>query len=630
MAAIYTVKQVADILGYSTNSIYTFLKEKRIKGVRVGRGRFRIPEAELKRVLHLSQSQETALLENVTSSFIVPKSISAESEGIRDPLERSFLHSINDWKENLDAPSLFDWFLGMVSILQGASMILFSQYLDAANIQWFLPWLLPLKVTFLVGGVSVLLTDLLNIHNRWHMVFHLLLCSAYAGFALLLWVTHDVQGALMFGFLALTIVINGTVPIGSIASFALYVGLFTLVVPLELLSSPTSIQLPKLLGFLTLTPLVSAIGWVIAVGLYSLALWWGYTRQKTVFRLLMAFASIFLMLYAIWYAQHLYWGRAFFLLTMGLLSLFIRIWRPLHYTGVSQRRIVFTAFGSLLVLFLTSIGMIWIMQANIIGYASQQLLSKVLFGKSLVESTLSGAQEAVINTTSNPLFVEAIEKKQPSLVSGFARSVFESNRSFRRVLILDDRGSPVSIYPRASLVDQSFAFREYFTRVLATRQPYVGSLSESFSESGNNEQMVVLAAPIVKNGAVIGVLVGSLNLDLLEDRLARVTTAQMDESFVLINQRGKRLLGSEPTDTLRLKSLGQHGVELVYFGGNQVIQAYDTVGDTGWWIAAVAPVSTMLQLTKTASITIVVVVLMSFLIVGSYLLIYRTKVREVR
>ena len=58
MNKTYTVKQVADILGYSTNSIYTFLKEGRIVGVRVGKGRYRISQEELGKLLHLKKSQE--------------------------------------------------------------------------------------------------------------------------------------------------------------------------------------------------------------------------------------------------------------------------------------------------------------------------------------------------------------------------------------------------------------------------------------------------------------------------------------------------------------------------------------------------------------------------------------------
>ncbi len=59
MGKTYTVKQVAQMLGYSTNSIYAFLKEGRIKGVRVGKGRFRVSEEELARVMHLSKRPQS-------------------------------------------------------------------------------------------------------------------------------------------------------------------------------------------------------------------------------------------------------------------------------------------------------------------------------------------------------------------------------------------------------------------------------------------------------------------------------------------------------------------------------------------------------------------------------------------
>ena len=55
MPATYTVKQVSKLLGYSTNSIYTFLKEKRLKGVRIGKGRFRIPQSELDKFLQVEK-----------------------------------------------------------------------------------------------------------------------------------------------------------------------------------------------------------------------------------------------------------------------------------------------------------------------------------------------------------------------------------------------------------------------------------------------------------------------------------------------------------------------------------------------------------------------------------------------
>src|SRR3990167_304165 len=52
MPKTYTVKQVAKILGFSTNTVYKYLDEGKIKATRLGsEGRFRIPEEELIRLV---------------------------------------------------------------------------------------------------------------------------------------------------------------------------------------------------------------------------------------------------------------------------------------------------------------------------------------------------------------------------------------------------------------------------------------------------------------------------------------------------------------------------------------------------------------------------------------------------
>lgn len=51
---IYTVKEVARLLGFSTNTIYKYLDEGKIKSTRLGsEGRFRIPQKEVARLLGL-------------------------------------------------------------------------------------------------------------------------------------------------------------------------------------------------------------------------------------------------------------------------------------------------------------------------------------------------------------------------------------------------------------------------------------------------------------------------------------------------------------------------------------------------------------------------------------------------
>lgn len=51
---IYTVKEVARLLGFSTNTIYKYLDEGKIKSTRLGKeGRFRIPQKEVAKLLGL-------------------------------------------------------------------------------------------------------------------------------------------------------------------------------------------------------------------------------------------------------------------------------------------------------------------------------------------------------------------------------------------------------------------------------------------------------------------------------------------------------------------------------------------------------------------------------------------------
>lgn len=56
---LYTVKQVADVLGVSTNTLYKYLGEGKIKSLRFSkRGRFRISETELTRLLGTEEDMQ--------------------------------------------------------------------------------------------------------------------------------------------------------------------------------------------------------------------------------------------------------------------------------------------------------------------------------------------------------------------------------------------------------------------------------------------------------------------------------------------------------------------------------------------------------------------------------------------
>jgi excisionase family DNA binding protein len=47
MEKFYSVKEVAKALGVSTNTVYKYVNEKKLRFARIGRGRFKIPSSEL-------------------------------------------------------------------------------------------------------------------------------------------------------------------------------------------------------------------------------------------------------------------------------------------------------------------------------------------------------------------------------------------------------------------------------------------------------------------------------------------------------------------------------------------------------------------------------------------------------
>ena len=60
MKKYFTVKDASKFLGVSTNTVYKYLKEKKVKSKRIGRGRFKIPRSELLPFVDLSPKPRSA------------------------------------------------------------------------------------------------------------------------------------------------------------------------------------------------------------------------------------------------------------------------------------------------------------------------------------------------------------------------------------------------------------------------------------------------------------------------------------------------------------------------------------------------------------------------------------------
>lgn len=441
MPATYTVKQVADLLGYSTNSIYTLLKENRIRSVRVGKGRFRIPQSELNRLLMHSNKQ----IDGITpaGSTVVPPVETAE--GVSVPVldqHAGMAHGHAGNAAITSVPSLFDWFISIASIVLGSSMFLFSRHLDEFAVMGFAQWMSPVRVAIIASGIGLMLTDVIGKSKTWwRVVFLSILIFGYGAFAAILWFSGDFVGVLLFGSLAGVIATSLLSGISGIASFSLYIACMTFTLPVVFRA--IAVANPTLIWWATMDirPVPGIIGVAsIGIGINAL-LFLAYRRFTKVFWTIMAMFCGMLIGLSIWYTGQMYWGRALFLLVTALTGLFLPSWHSLSFEHKSDRKIVFLSFGTVLALFLLAIGVVRLLQTALLQFAATQLTNKAAYGRLVVESTVLSVEQTLEGVSEDPILVSAIQKKDTGLIHTVNRGIFEANRRFKYLATFDATGS---------------------------------------------------------------------------------------------------------------------------------------------------------------------------------------------
>lgn len=635
----YTVKQVAEILGYSTNSIYTFLKEKRIKGIRVGRGRFRIPQSELDRLLQTKNTKSLTPDRYGLPLDPVPGITQALPTGvIEQPRETVISANFMNSAHKVEVPSLFDWYVGIGSIILGLAMFLFSRVYEEFSFAQFLPLMPAIRTTLIAGGFGILLTDIISRKSGvWHHVFHWALVFAYAFYSFILIRTGNWEGVVIFGALSATLVFTFFTGIGGIAGFAVYiVGLLALL-PTVAVFAPSQSTLLPLVSFVPVPAVVISYAWVAIVLGIACIIWLGYMRDRRVFWIGMMGVSILLVALSIHYAANLAWGRSLFVLITGMLSLFVPVWQSLTFTHKRDRAFIFSAFGTLLLLYILVVGVLRVMQTNIMEYASRTMANEVAYGKSLIESTLISARTSLSSAATNPLLVSNEQLGEKAETVSFARALFEGTSLFKHVVLLGKNGELLAMYPLSTPDSTNFAQSDYFIQATTSKKIVTSDIYEGGS-GDSSQKSIVIAAPVINSkNVMIGVIAGSLDLSNLGNKLQQIASVQNGEHFVVVDQTGKRIMYPDVTqigttvdvsDPIRLGLTGNQGVTEGYNADNvRSIVAYSSINtDTGWAIAVTAPVIAVLQATNAASITIFSVTILSIFVVAVFLLSHRTKV----
>lgn len=543
MPTTYTVKDVAKILGFSTNSIYAFLKAGRIQGVRMGKGRFRIPAEELARVMHLSKNpQHIAVTEPVGVVSPQAQQVIAPEQILADIPPSPAIIAV---QQAPDSVSFFDWFVIGVSLLTSLLLYIYSVDLQI--------WTGNLKMIFSVlsvilagAGIGLALVDLrLGIQSAWRYPIMGIIVVCFGSIA----AANMYAGSTIFSWLIIMLSVSVSMhmvfrlrPMVSMAMFTVTVAM---AYPLSIYISPSALFLPILDG--RLLPIRGIMMTVIALiwaGAASIA-WAVRNRSGLLSGVLFSILSLILMGASIYHAQVLQWGTALFIVFTAFALAVVPYWDSIRWTHGRDALGSIGLYGLILFVFICGILLLRFVQTSARQRAHESLVTKTAMAEQIISEQFHVNREAVKNLAGNVAFSEAMEASKSDALNAFTQSAFAGARGVVKIQVLNKTGDELVGYPAGS--DEqgtNYALRDFFSITLSQNAPFTSSVF--VSRELPDKKIIVVATP-VRNAAkvTIGVLAAWIDIDSFDIALHKIADRESGEYFTVDDDKGAPLVSND-------------------------------------------------------------------------------------
>jgi len=584
-ARTYTVKEAAKKIGYSTNSVYGFLKNGAIKAVRIGRGKFKIPEKEIEKLTLKGIDKDTVrepvkenkVLEKTTSvkskypifkptlgleyrrknksfsplpqtvyeSAVLPKPRPGKS--LADLSGESVLHTLRLWFEDrVGLPKLFDWLTSITSILLGISLFLYSSQLDILTVGRLSLWMNPIRIGMILCGIGLILAAMvqeevgkqMNIANY----FRFTLVIIFLGLAGVLYAGGDIDGALIHGLFGVAIFVEALTGVRSSTVYTIYI--------LGLLISTFVVYqyFPKGSGLSAIAiGMVSMLGgwaWILGGAMLVMILTglYGYFWNKKFLKNILAIYGVMLCALAIYYGATNYWTRAFAVLIAGMIGMLLPYWENFKQRMADERPVVFKMFGIILMCFSIPMILIALVQGTLISNAYRNLIDKAEYAKVEFSDEVGGIKQGATDLTMNNSFVTAVGRNQVSEVANMLKFLFVGRTDVSAAGVIDLNGDPVAIYPSSGVFSNSnFSAKQFFLTVVQTGKPYSSTSMEELTTGIDNQYLIAVPVTNTKN-VLSGVLVVSLSGINLSSELQAIGQTSLQQQIFAINNDGRYII----------------------------------------------------------------------------------------
>ena len=665
MEKTYSVNEAARLLGYSRNSIYGFLKDGDIKSVRIGKGKFRIPQSEIDRFVGGGEKSvdyaRDDMAEKMENKRMVERVVAKSKEDFQPEAQGPLilpnprpgksleelsgeppLYTLRLWfEERVNIPRLFDWFIGLSSIILGISMFLHSKQVDLLLVGRFSIWFTPIRLALILSGLGLIVADMIQEeylrYRNLSNYFRIVLFVTYLGLSWILFQGNDIDGFLIYGLFSLAILLEAATEVRSSTAYALYIqGLF-LGTALIFLFYPANYSLSPIAG--GLFTLLNGFKWVyvLFVIAFSLIILFGLLWDRKVLKMASGFCGILLTLLALHYANNNYWDRAFFVLLAGMIGMILPFWETFKHKFEIDRPMVFRMFGIVLMFFSLVVVLISITQSILMKDANRNLAEKADFGRITVENAVIGGFSALDGIAQNPLFQAAFKKGDLQGMDSFTKAIFKNTNDLGVVIVLNEAGVAVSSYPFSEdIVGSSFTTEIFFRNTIANNQYFSRTIEPLSSVSKN---AIILSTPIVEAGnVVIGAIVATVSLDALGDSLQDIATSEQEQRVALIDVDGRWLVSSAgeligekiaESDTTNLLWSRTTGAEIGYDSlGKYTLFRSSKSRELGWTVTVTEPIFQILNVSRSGLMIVLFLLSVAVLTVSFSFVFSKPKKQE--
>jgi excisionase family DNA binding protein len=580
----YTVKEVANLLGFSTNTVYKYLDDGAIKAVRLGNeGRFRIPWSEVARLLHeRGKSIQTA----------GPKTIL----GVNLPTI-----------EIKDSPSIFDWFVAFLSMAIGFTQIVNPSYVFAEeSLAKFVPYINVISVFLFVGGAFFLGFDIFRIkRDLKHRTLSLIVGSLYLALACIFLSQGIIFSAGYFS-VAIILFVSAFKQMNYYTRYILFVNILFFLSGIGAIFRPQTFTNCVYCDGVLSRSLFVAI-WLLGYGAFSFLSIKSLKRDRR-FVIVVAFiVGVVSLAFSIVSFTSGYWGRAVFGIVLGTFSFVFPFAGRFDSLKAETRKESVISF-----LWLLGVFFIGSLVLQTVNHSFQKIIldgmeKRAEVAASITKGFIDSKASILSGFMDNSKLSDLLSEEGPSVAldSELKQIYLSSDNSFIRVVVTDRSGKIIDTYP-FYLPSQglNISDREYFREPAAGKAVFLTDLI--IPKSPGLYPVVLISLPIIDaNGNFLGVILGSIDTSELQKRLETMNS-DGTSSFSVVDTKGNYILNPDPQGTIEaapagspaMKSISGGAGSKVAYGHDGILRftAYQGVGTYGWGVVTSQPLSTALKM----------------------------------